>query len=927
MAESYTSYLLKGQPPGRDNLAWDGNYFYPLRLMYFGIGVWTVILNTIWDWYFPPWFNTSRLVVDNVYRAFTTHRILKSQDVSKTERLIASALWFAWLKYCLTYVPANVRILCDAGIRRIVLVALAASWEYIQTDGPPHKEKIRCTGHWDGVLGFFITAYAVNFHTQFLSAIRHIGFWTLVIAVNWAAEWNLSLGMITCLQGLDFYSMLESVKARIHMNWWVHTFMSILLLSLFSLITHESRLPWMKTKLPFPGFSRLPNIIRMKSTMLLDIYELFEAALVQYFPKAAQRRLYRFEREQRQRRTVLEYQYASLEPGHIRLLVLKRATWRRFGTLEARLIHVPGHSPPEYEAVSYRWGSTAQHEEILVEGSRLSVTSSAFELLLARRSFFRERTIWVDAVCINQGNEHEKSDQVRMMSDIYRNAVRVIVFPDSDWRGRLAVSLLYMHAYAPKASALDPQAEQLKDMITGGMPSITPRWRALARLLKQEYFSRAWIVQEIAAGKDVQLYLGGVYMPWSVFAMAVISLQRPDKIALLSKGQNEPGSSELLQFHFVIVLHALRQEPGVSLTGNIRSHAELTRLESILYMTVDFKASDERDKVFAVMGLANDLDATRQDLPLPDYSRSTEQVFEDIARFLFLHKHSPAIILLAFAGSGYHDRPRLSHSWMPYLCQDRSRIPFANLIRLKPRFRASGSTIAGVTSGHAQGSILVKGVACDSILCLSSAGPLKYQTKALRMDMDRVRHLLDFIKSTIELSNTHKNPSLLPAPDSSATAAETELDRIWLALMADSHLQIPADMVQAWRSVWQQGADQVLRRIALMDPRQTSDTDLYELLDHDSTLLTYINCLVEACSGRCFAVTEKHRSCLVPPLARAGDIVFIPYGAQTPYLIRLQTSRWDGTKTYELVGELYVQGIMQGEMVGNHHEESVVTLI
>ena len=49
---------------------------------------------------------------------------------------------------------------------------------------------------------------------------------------------------------------------------------------------------------------------------------------------------------------------------------------------------------------------------------------------------------------------------------------------------------------------------------------------------------------------------------------------------------------------------------------------------------------------------------------------------------------------------------------------------------------------------------------------------------------------------------------------------------------------------------------------------------------------------------------------LAPHGAREGDLVFVAVGADVPYVLR---SCGDG---YELIGECYVQGIMDGEVMG-----------
>lgn len=43
----------------------------------------------------------------------------------------------------------------------------------------------------------------------------------------------------------------------------------------------------------------------------------------------------------------------------------------------------------------------------------------------------------------------------------------------------------------------------------------------MSDLFSNEYFNRAWVIQEIAVGKNVELYVGGIYIPWMIFAQYV----------------------------------------------------------------------------------------------------------------------------------------------------------------------------------------------------------------------------------------------------------------------------------------------------------------------------------------------------------------------------------------------------------------------
>lgn len=63
------------------------------------------------------------------------------------------------------------------------------------------------------------------------------------------------------------------------------------------------------------------------------------------------------------------------------------------------------------------------------------ITSNLHDILINLRYQERVRTIWVDASCINQKDEHERSEQVQLMGRIYREAARVVVFLGQEWDG------------------------------------------------------------------------------------------------------------------------------------------------------------------------------------------------------------------------------------------------------------------------------------------------------------------------------------------------------------------------------------------------------------------------------------------------------------------------------------------------------------
>lgn len=74
-----------------------------------------------------------------------------------------------------------------------------------------------------------------------------------------------------------------------------------------------------------------------------------------------------------------------------------------------------------YEAVSYVWGAQELVAEILLDGEPHLITRNLEMALRYLRLPTAQRTLWVDAICINQNDPVERSQQVRLMREIYVN--------------------------------------------------------------------------------------------------------------------------------------------------------------------------------------------------------------------------------------------------------------------------------------------------------------------------------------------------------------------------------------------------------------------------------------------------------------------------------------------------------------------------
>jgi Heterokaryon incompatibility protein (HET) len=125
------------------------------------------------------------------------------------------------------------------------------------------------------------------------------------------------------------------------------------------------------------------------------------------------------------------YKYSSIRPRFVRLLELREsdAFIGEEKTLQGTLKQISLDSCSEpFDAISYACGPAVYCECILIDGKKVLVTKNCHNALRHLRDQFGLRTVWVDAVCINERNDDEKSGQIRLMTSIYGKARKVYIW-------------------------------------------------------------------------------------------------------------------------------------------------------------------------------------------------------------------------------------------------------------------------------------------------------------------------------------------------------------------------------------------------------------------------------------------------------------------------------------------------------------------
>jgi hypothetical protein len=274
---------------------------------------------------------------------------------------------------------------------------------------------------------------------------------------------------------------------------------------------------------------------------------------------------------------------------------------------------------PKYEALSYNWGSHADPQKAYVldqdqtnnddtdmenqEEQQLEITENLAGALKDLRYSDDSRTLWVDAICINQQDLTERNEQVLRMKDLYKHADRVVVWLGPYSRsGALALSTLehigkqFENAgdmLFPAPNATEPEWYRPEH----SLPYDEDTWQSIYELLIRPWFDRVWIVQEIQlANPKAIIQCGTEQVPWYFFRRGVI--------CLLNKLHCVPT---LLMDRLSIVSRECYKITGWPLP------------QLLMFNTVR-KCVDPLDKVYGVLGIAPLVIASGV---VPDYALST----------------------------------------------------------------------------------------------------------------------------------------------------------------------------------------------------------------------------------------------------------------------------------------------------------------
>jgi hypothetical protein len=293
--------------------------------------------------------------------------------------------------------------------------------------------------------------------------------------------------------------------------------------------------------------------------------------------------------------------YKPFQPGEdIRLVEIHPGNAP--ADVRCSILHTNLNQAPQYEALSYTWGSNEDRQTISCgpDGATIDVTSNCKSSLRRLRRSTESRLVWIDAICINQSDIPERNAQVAIMGQIYQKASLVIV--DIGETSKDSEAALF--------AIQNVSLTRLYDTMMG-----LDIQDCVDNLYGRPWFERIWILQEVFMAREATVLCGTTLVPWMAF--------KPLEIWVWNNG----AAGE--NWHMALPSHN-----PVPLTIGSRSNKTYTARQDFLDLLCKgrtCKATEPRDKVFALLPLLED---AKDILFQADYSKSAETVFIETATWL-----------------------------------------------------------------------------------------------------------------------------------------------------------------------------------------------------------------------------------------------------------------------------------------------------
>ncbi|RYP81054.1 hypothetical protein DL769_002163 [Monosporascus sp. CRB-8-3] len=646
---------------------------------------------------------------------------------------------------------------------------------------------------------------------------------------------------------------------------------------------------------------------------------------------------------------------------------------------------------PEFEALSYTWGEKQGNNarsRMRLNGQDFPIALNLETALRHLRSEADARVLWVDAICINQGDIEERNEQVSMMRDIYSSSKRVLIWlgtvneprrtkqdpkvkqkqlcqwhtdfttwsessvahPEdraiiNDFHDRidqyygLPLSLRHNLSidHVKGAFCFASLLAQNKHVNGDDIPILTNHdafhriIMALFEIMDRPWWVRQWVIQEIVLAPSITLHHGHFVAPWELFSHAARNYEHHRKDCCQNHYKYLHGNDIRHVEHFyrtIIELDDLRHK----WQSILKNQAPIKiNLRELLWQFRSRDTTDPKDKVFALFPLVNDWG--NQDQMEADYKLEIRQLYRAVVEKVMAIDES--LLILMGSTEKNKDLGDLP-SWVPDWTTKPPQFESERLERTK-LFNASKG-IKPEPKFHGQKVLELKGVRFDLITTTSEI--MVYEDDDETLEVFRSWYHLLCDNQPI----TSKYPT-----------KEYRMAAYWRTLCMDTVRSlgfkgVPLNKDRRYRrcsrGYVRESTKQWMSRTGL--PHSTADSTLripvvgrpgsrapsphrlpvQETGPDEEEKLTYVAvdfAVTSATLNRRLFFTKKGYMGLGPATMKAGDVAYVFAGGHMPFIIRHAKERVVpkvGRRVcYELIGDCYIHGIMDGEVMDNFEQD------
>ncbi|KAI0168017.1 hypothetical protein BJ166DRAFT_246115 [Pestalotiopsis sp. NC0098] len=490
-----------------------------------------------------------------------------------------------------------------------------------------------------------------------------------------------------------------------------------------------------------------------------------------------------------------------------------------------------------------------------------------------------------------------------MMKSIFEEATRVWVWlgPGNGQSAEVIAKFPeLLEAGMEICSTISPQWFANRPRVMSWLSS-DDTWSTFYDLVNNSWYSRLWVFQEAAFARELRVLLGSHEVEWNVLERVIQRALFWDFVGADGKRPERPAVRTGTIFNTRKIIRRL-VALGKPVTGE--------DAVAIINCTQGADCLEPRDRVFATLGFF---------AFQVEENASLEDMYSQLALFMLsiLPPASRYWWMLLRSARSANKRQGLP-SWCPDFHDVEGQDHWSLNCQDHSASRRAGTF--DVTYDPQSKKIFLEGQIIDTIRTVLPEFP--DTSGMMRADQSIAFHGWQSSLETIIFADRPSRPGQARIYSDRNEVAEA----LWKTLKAGlAFAEFPYETLTQFK----EDSCVILHNLETIDSIKADS--LYEVYTNLEQLPGLFNHLMTTCLLICIAkerrifVSSEGRICLGPSNIRQGDHVCIFSFAMTAHIIRQTPNA--GDKTYNLIGESYVHGMMNGEVEELNIDEENIILV